>query len=172
MWRIGVRRAPVRATMSVPDAHDAYLSDNLAVSVSGSMRIRSCRPTHKSLGLTPGMGFAADESGDRRGVMLSRIIAGLGITAVLFVPAASAASASSLTVVQAIEAENKIIEANPEYTSLQHFKVKTVAEAKKAIPKIEGLKTALDDAATAVSQASATTSSQKAGQKDWGDGGA
>jgi hypothetical protein len=92
------------------------------------------------------------------------VLGGLAATVLL----STSAGASTMTVTQAIKAQDKIVSRNAEYKSLKHNNVKanTIAQAKALIPKLDSLKTAVARAATAVSHASAT-SSQKAGKSDW-----
>jgi hypothetical protein len=98
--------------------------------------------------------------------VIRQTIAGLIAAGVLFGAGAGMAGASQMTVTQAIKAQDKIVSTNPTYKSLKGFKVTTVAQAKQVIPKIKKLQGVIDNAATVVSGASAT-SAQKAGQKDW-----
>ena len=99
--------------------------------------------------------------------MFRRIIIGVITAAVLIGLPAASASAVTLTVTQAIEAQDKTIHASAAYKSLQDFKIKTAAEAKLAIPKYVALQKLLANAATAVSTAAATTATQKTGRKEW-----
>ena len=55
----------------------------------------------------------------------------------------SSAAATGTPVKQAIEAQLKRIQANPEFKSLKTFKIGNTAEAQKAIPKIEAIKAVL-----------------------------
>jgi 2,3-bisphosphoglycerate-independent phosphoglycerate mutase len=101
--------------------------------------------------------------------VIRRTIIGVISTAVLISVSAGGAMAGSLTVTQAIKAQDKVVHADPAYKSLKNFKIETAAEAEKAIPKFESLQKLLNNAATAVSKSSATAA-QKTGQNDWVSG--
>lgn len=101
--------------------------------------------------------------------MFRRTIIGVLTAAVLIAGWAANATASSLTVTQAIKAQDRVIHANATYKSLKGFKIDTAAEAAKAIPKYVVLQKLIDTAATSVAGATATAA-QKTGQKDWVSG--
>ena len=79
----------------------------------------------------------------------------------------SSAAAAGTPVKQEIEIQLQTIRANPEFKSLQKFKVENAAEARKAIPKIDALKAVYARAAAAVAKSSATTTAEKTARTDW-----
>ncbi len=98
--------------------------------------------------------------------MIRRMTAGALAVAGLLIFSVAASASGTTTVIPTIKAQVKLIQANPEYKSLKHLKVKTVAEAQAAIPKLQQLQQQQTQAAAAVAAASATAG-QKKGQKDW-----
>ena len=98
--------------------------------------------------------------------MIRRTLMTLTAAAVTLGLSGGVATASGQTVIQAIHAQDKIVHSNPGYRSLQNFSIRTVAQAKAAIPKLIAVEKLLTHAADAVQSASATPA-QKAGQKDW-----
>jgi hypothetical protein len=104
------------------------------------------------------------------------IVLGGLVTAALH---SAAAPASTLPVIQAIRAQDKIVRHSSEYKSLQHIKASiSVAQAKAAIPKLNSLEVllsasssrsrsrSLDRAAATVSRAPASNA-QRTGRSDW-----
>ncbi len=109
----------------------------------------------------------------RLGALAGVILVGLAAGGAQAAPAladgvpAGGAQAGAANVVQVIEAQDKIIKADPALAALANFeKVKTAAAARKLIPQIRSFVVKVEHAATVVSQASAT-SAQKLGQTDW-----
>jgi hypothetical protein len=88
------------------------------------------------------------------------VIVGLAI-------AAGSAGASELTVAQAIVSQDKAFDSSPGYKLLENFKVKTVQQARSAIPKLRHTEKLLATAAKVVSRTPATTPAETAGRKDW-----
>lgn len=93
------------------------------------------------------------------GTMAVAVVLGVGLPAT--------AGAAGMSVTAAIHAQDKAVKNSPAFKKLEHLNVKTPAAAKKAIPELKAAAKKLDKAATAVSDATATTAKQRAGQKDW-----
>jgi hypothetical protein len=104
-----------------------------------------------------------------KGIMIRKTIFGVIAAAALIAASAGNALAGNQTVIQAIKAQDKVIDASSTYKSVKSFKIDSVTAAKKAIPKYEALQKLLANAATSVAGASATAG-QKTGQKDWVSG--
>jgi len=93
------------------------------------------------------------------------LVAVFAATALLNV-SAGVSGAGTVSVLQAIKTQDRVVRGNPEYKSLKHFKLNSAAQAKVEIPKLRSLKLSLERAATDVSHAS-VTSAQAAGRSDW-----
>ena len=91
----------------------------------------------------------------------------VAVTGVLCCGVPTAASAARVSVTSAIHAQDKAVKNSPAFKKLEHTTVNTPAQAKKVIPELTAAAKKLDQAATAVSKATATTTKQRAGQKDW-----
>ncbi len=94
-------------------------------------------------------------------------LAAAGLVCAVGVGVPMDAQASSMSVAAAIKAQDKAIKRSPAYQQLRHFDAKTPAQAKALISKFAALETTVKHAATAVSGASATTSTQKQAQSEW-----
>jgi hypothetical protein len=91
------------------------------------------------------------------------LISGSAATAAFATPAA----AHKLTVVEAVVAQDRILSHSAGYKIVANLKHYTVAEYPKLAPKVAELKRIIDHAAVVVSHASATTTRQRTGRKDW-----
>jgi hypothetical protein len=98
--------------------------------------------------------------------MIRRSFVALVAAAAMVSTSTHMAAASTQTVTQAIQAQDKIVHRNPGYRSLQNFHIRTAAQAEAAIPKFQAVEKLVKSAANAVAGATAT-SAQAAGQKDW-----
>jgi hypothetical protein len=87
--------------------------------------------------------------------------------AVVVLGLAGTAGARSMSVTAAIKAQDRAVKHSTALKKLSRLNASTPAQAKKVIPDLQALEKKLDQAATAVSKATASTPRQKAGQKDW-----
>src|SRR5579871_332324 len=94
-------------------------------------------------------------------------LASAGLVCAVGVGVPMQAQASSKGLVQAIKAQDRVVANSPAYRQLQHFDANTPAQAKALIPKFAALESKIRHAASAVSAASTTTSTQQRAQSDW-----
>jgi X-X-X-Leu-X-X-Gly heptad repeat protein len=99
-------------------------------------------------------------------VVRSTTAAAVAVALAMSVAVATAAAAP-LTVAQAIQSQDRIFTSSPGYTLLSHFKVKSAAQAKVAVPKLEHTRQLLETAASVVARTPASTSTQRTGRTEW-----
>jgi len=77
------------------------------------------------------------------------------------------ANAGQPSVAAAVRAQNRSIKTTAALHKLKHIKVTNASSARKVIRPLRTLKRKFDHAATVVSHASATTSAQRTGRREW-----
>jgi ABC-type proline/glycine betaine transport system substrate-binding protein len=81
--------------------------------------------------------------------------------------AASGAQARTENVVPTIRHESRTLKAAVASENLKNVKIKTRAEARRAVPKFRTLANTLDRVATVVSRSSTSSTAQRRGKDDW-----
>ena len=99
--------------------------------------------------------------------IVSRCTIGLVTAAVAFAGVAATASADNVGIVTAIQRQARSLAANPEIRKLQHFDLKTTAQARRAIPVLRTVEGKLRHAADVVSRTHGSTATGRAGKADW-----
>ena len=87
--------------------------------------------------------------------------------AIAFTGVAGVASADDAGVISAIKHQASSLAANPEIRKLQHFDLKTAAEARKAIPVLRTVEGKLRHAANVVSRTHGSSTAGRAGKTEW-----
>ena len=87
--------------------------------------------------------------------------------ALAFTALAGVASADDIGVIAAIQHQAASLAASPEIRKLEHFDVKTKAQARKAIPPLRTLSSKLRHAANVVSRTHGSSAAGRAGKSDW-----
>ncbi len=87
--------------------------------------------------------------------------------AIAFAGVAGVASADDIGVISAIQHQARSLAANPEIRKLQHFDLKTTAQARKAIPVLRTVAGKLRHAANVVSRTHGSSTAGKAGKTEW-----